>query len=165
MERRRRDKGEKGVESDLRWDGGLFFRHRPVISNQLWLTDSGGKFLGVNAACHSEGAGVSSWESEDEGRINWHSGGERWRESDGGPADGHTLSRSIHRSFFSRSERMYCTECFLGGVVKAAGSERRLVSMFLIVICINYVKLNVLKKSQQFILLLLFMIIIIIIHI
>lgn len=104
--KRRRDKGEERGESDLRWDLGLCFRHRPVISNQLWLTDSGGKFLPVNAACHSEGAGGSSWESGDEGRINWHSGGERWTESDGGPADGHALSFSFHPSFF-----LYCSLC------------------------------------------------------
>lgn len=142
-----REEGEiKGVESDLRWDGGLCFRHRPVISNQLWLTDSGGRFLCANAACHSEGAGVSSWESGDEGRINWHSGGERWRESDGDPADGHTFSRSIHLFFLSLSEQMYCTLCFLGGVVRAGGGG----GFTLGVTCVNRVEFNVLQMSQQF---------------
>jgi len=36
----------------------------------------------------------------DEGGINWHSGGERWRESDGDPVDGYTLFHSIHHFFF-----------------------------------------------------------------
>lgn len=123
MKRRRGDNVEKGVGSDLGWGGGLCFRRRPVISNQLWLTDSGGKFLAVNAACHSEGADVSSWEAGDEGRINWHSGGERWRESDGDPVDGHTLSLAPSITLLFLSEQMYCTLCFLGGVVRAGGSD------------------------------------------
>lgn len=78
----------------------------------------------------------------DEGRINWHSGGERWRESDGDPADGHTLTRSIHPSlsflFFSVND---CTVCFLEWVewweqeeVEEALLQGWLVSMVLIVI-------------------------------
>lgn len=117
-----RDGGENGVESDLRWDGGLCFCSRPVISNQLLLTDSRGKFLGVNAACHSEGAGVSSWESGDEGRINGHSGGERWRESDGDPADGHTLSPSIsHAPFYFWWTNVL--HRFKSGVAKEGGND------------------------------------------
>lgn len=146
MKRGRRDKGETRVESDLRWDGGLCFRRRPVISNQLWLTDSGGKFLAVNAACHSGGAAVSSWESGDEGRINWHSGGERWRESEGDPVDGHTLSPSIHHSFLSVNIDTICVPV---GVRKAGGSDG---SLILGVTCKSYVKLHVLKMNQHLLL-------------
>lgn len=155
MKRRRWDKGGGKKGWKVIWDGGLCFRRRPVISNQLWLTDSGGKFLGVNAACHSEGAGVSSWESGDEGRINWHSGGERWRESDGDPADGHTLSLPPSITlffFFSVNDCTVLCVFWVGGVVKAGGSDR---SFTLGVTCIHIrncnlyqlVKLNVFKLS------------------
>lgn len=79
MKRRRGDKGEKGVESDfeMRWRAVFSPQARNLQSALTNRQRGGGKFLVVNAACHSEGAGVSSWESGDEGRINWHSGGER----------------------------------------------------------------------------------------
>lgn len=95
-----RDGGENGVKSDLRWDGGLCFCSRPVISNQLLLTDSRVKFVVLMRLAIQKEPVSPVGSRGDEGRINWHSGGERWRESDGDPVDGHTLSHAIYHTPF-----------------------------------------------------------------
>lgn len=66
--RGRRVKGEK---CDPRWDGGLCFcSSRPVISNQLSLTDRGGKFLCANAAAIQKGPLRPAGSLRDEGGLS-----------------------------------------------------------------------------------------------